>query len=91
MRKEDPLPPYTCPHQRTFHIGRDTRGRWVVQDSDHLCGGLFVSRAAALKFALAESGHRSDAILTASGTFELDFDAGVLGIPHTIDHLRHAA
>jgi hypothetical protein len=91
MRKEDPLPPHACPHQRTFHIGRDARGRWVVQDTHHLCGGLFVSRAAALKFALAESGHRYDAILVAPDTIELDFDAGVLGIPHTIDRLRRAA
>ena len=91
MRKEDPLPSHTCLHQRTFHVGRDTRGRWVVQDSDHLCGGLFVNRAAALKYALAESGHRSEAIFTDSDPIELDFDAGVLGIPHTIDHLRHAA
>ncbi len=91
MRKEDPLPSHTCPHQRIFHVGRDTRGRWVVQDSDHLCGGLFVSRAAAIKFALSESGHRSEAILAAPETIELDFDAGVLGIPHPTDHLRHAA
>jgi hypothetical protein len=39
-----------------FFIGRDSRGNWVVQDRDHLRGGLFVDRTQALKFALLENG-----------------------------------
>jgi hypothetical protein len=55
-----------------FYIGRDSHGRWVVQDQKHLCGGLFVDRAAALKFALFENGHRPQAVIMVPGLFELD-------------------
>jgi hypothetical protein len=82
MRKDDPLPAKPHLHQRTFYVGRDRRGRWVVQDSDHLCGGLFVSRAAAFKFALFETGHQPQAIISVADALELDFDTAVLGLPH---------
>ena len=65
------------PSSRTplFYIGRDSQGRWVVQDQKHLCGGLFVDRAAALKFALFENGHRPQAVVMVPGVFELDMSA----------------
>jgi hypothetical protein len=55
-----------------FFIGQNSRGNWVVQDERHLCGGLFVNRAAALKFALFENGRRPQAVVMVPGTFELD-------------------
>jgi hypothetical protein len=38
-------------------IGTDSRGRWVVTDQNGRYGGLFVGRAAAIKFALSENGN----------------------------------
>jgi hypothetical protein len=55
-----------------FYIGRDSHGRWVAQDQRRLCGGLFVDRATALKFALFENGHRPQAVVMVPGIFELD-------------------
>jgi len=65
----------TCPRQDThsqFRIGRDHGGHWVVQDERGLCGGLFVNRAEALKFALFENGHRPQAVIMVPGILELD-------------------
>ena len=59
----------------TFYVGRDSRGRWIAQDADHLRGGLFVSRAAAMKFARDETGDRPQAIVTLDHIVELDFGA----------------
>jgi hypothetical protein len=57
---------------RLFRIGKDSRGNWVVQDLLGLCGGLFVDRAEALRFALFENGNRPQAVIMAPGIFELD-------------------
>jgi hypothetical protein len=58
-----------------FYIGRNSHGHWVVQDQKHLCGGLFVDRAKALKFALFENGRKPQAVVMVPGVFELDMDA----------------
>jgi hypothetical protein len=55
-----------------FFIGKDGSGNWVVQDEQHLCGGLFVDRAAALRFAMLENGNRPQAVVMVPGIFELD-------------------
>ena len=55
-----------------FVIGKDSRGRWIAQDRNGLRGGLFVSRADALKFALFENGNRPEAVMPAIGVLELD-------------------
>jgi hypothetical protein len=36
---------------RLFRIGRNSHGNWVVRDQLGLCGGLFIDRAQAIKFA----------------------------------------
>ena len=41
-----------------FLLGRNRRGNWVVQSQHGLRGGLFVSRAEALKFAHHVRKHR---------------------------------
>jgi hypothetical protein len=58
-----------------FFIGKDSRGNWVVQDRQGLCGGLFIDRAAALRFAMFENGHRPRAVVMVPGVFELDLSA----------------
>ena len=55
-----------------FLIGKDSRGNWVVQDNQGNCGGLFVNRAEALKFAMFENGNRPQAVIMVPGIFELD-------------------
>jgi len=65
----------SCTKQSVFMIGRNGRGQWVVQDQRHLRGGLFVSCAEALKFAMFENGNRPGAAIMLPGTTELDFNA----------------
>jgi hypothetical protein len=55
-----------------FMIGKDSRGNWVVQKQDGLCGGVFVDRAKALKFAMFENGNRPQAVIMVPGVLELD-------------------
>ena len=67
-------PPLPEPSSRIplFMIGKDSRGNWVVQDDQGSCGGLFVNRAEALKFAMFENGNRPQAVVMVPGVFELD-------------------
>jgi hypothetical protein len=65
-------PPSSCPKSPLFLIGKNSRGHWVVQDQKGLCGGLFVSRAEALKFAMFENGNRPQAVIMVPETLELD-------------------
>ena len=58
-----------------FMVGKDSRGNWVVQDQKGLCGGLFVNRAQALKFAMFENGNRPQAVIMVPGILELDMSA----------------
>jgi hypothetical protein len=53
-------------------IGRNHRGDWVAQEQNGLYGGLFVNRSQAIKYALAENGHRPETIIELSGEIELD-------------------
>jgi hypothetical protein len=55
-----------------FLLGKNSRGNWVVQDSRGLCGGLFIGRAEALRYALFENGNRPQAVIMVPGTLELD-------------------
>lgn len=91
MHKEDPSPAEQRESSAIFYLGCDSLGRWVVQDADHLRGGLFISEAAAVKFALDENGRRRDMIISVSGVMELDFE--LTPIPHrpAARQLRRAA
>src|SRR5262249_36349246 len=64
-------PPSTC-GAKLFRVGRNGRGNWVVQDQSGLCGGLFVDRAQAVKFAMFENGNRPQAVIMVPGILELD-------------------
>ena len=59
-----------------FMVGRNQRGNWVVRDQKGVCGGLFVSRDAALRFVRAENGYRPQAVVMVSGNLELDMTGG---------------
>ena len=58
-----------------FRIGKNSRGNWVVQDQSGLCGGLFVDRAKAVKFATLENGNRPQPVIMAPGVLELDMQS----------------
>ena len=66
-----------------FLIGRNSRGNWVVQSQHGLRGGLFVSRAEALKFALFENGNRRHLVVMVPGVFELDLSGNAFAAPHS--------
>lgn len=55
-----------------YLVGQDSRGRWVVQDQRGLCGGLFVDRGNAIRFAMEETGKQPNAIRLVAGVLELD-------------------
>jgi hypothetical protein len=80
--------------RRLFRIGRDGHGNWVAQDQQGLCGGLFVNRADALKFAMFENGNCPQAVIMVPGMLELDMSARPHGssLPvHTNAALRRVA
>jgi hypothetical protein len=56
-------------------IGRNRRGQWVAQEQNGLYGGLFVSHAQAIKYALFENGHHPEAIVELAREVELDMGA----------------
>jgi hypothetical protein len=77
-------------------MGQDSRGNWVVQDQRGMCGGLFVDRVTALRFAMFENGNRPQAVVLVPGVFELDMNRGAGNVarrPLAIDsqHKRRAA
>jgi len=65
-----------------FLIGQNSRGQWIAQKQAGRCGGLFVSHAAALKFALLENGNRREAVITVPGLLELDMGERVFALVH---------
>ena len=71
----DKPPSSSCSKSSLFMIGRNSRGNWVVRDQRGLCGGLFIDRAEAVKFAMFENGHRPQAVIMVPGILELDMNA----------------
>jgi hypothetical protein len=74
MKKVEP-PSLQGPESSFFLVGKDSHGNWVVQDQSGLCGGLFVGRVEALKFAMSENGNRPQAVLIVADVLELDMSA----------------
>ena len=70
-------PPSARSHSKSslFFIGKNSRGNWVVQDQQHLSGGLFIDRAAALRFALFENGNQPQSVIMVPGVLELDLNS----------------
>jgi hypothetical protein len=75
--KQSKLPSIVpCSRPLQFRMGKDSRGNWVVQDDQGVCGGLFVDRKHALRFAMLENGSRPQAVVMVPGIFELDIGRG---------------
>jgi hypothetical protein len=76
MESEDPCEPPLRPQSRSslFFIGMDRHGNWVVRDQAGLCGGLFVNRSEALRFAMLENGHRPQAVIMVPEILEFSVD-----------------
>jgi hypothetical protein len=87
MGQQEPTSSISHAKSPLFFIGKDSRGNWVVQDQQHLCGGLFVDRVEALRFALFENGHRPRAVIMVPGVFELDMS----GKARAVHQLLHSA
>jgi len=81
MKHVEPPSPEPGSRIPLFVIGKDSRGNWVVQDQHGICGGLFVNRAEALKFAMFENGNRPQAVIVVPGIFELNM-SGKAGLTH---------
>jgi hypothetical protein len=64
-------------------IGRNSRGNWVAQEKNGLFGGLFVSRAQAVKYALFENGHHPETIVLTANIVELDMHRKASSLPQT--------
>ncbi len=82
MAQSEPPSLRSSSPSRLFRIGKDSHGHWVVQDQQGLCGGLFVNRAEALKFAMFENGNRPQAVIMVPDVLELDMS----GRPRAADH-----
>ena len=66
--KKDKYPSIVpCSRSLQFQIGKDSRGNWVVQDDQGVCGGLFTDRTQALRFAMLENGNRPQAVVMVPG------------------------
>ena len=65
-------PPSCSSASAIVFIGKNKGGRWVAQEQNGLYGGLFVSRAQALKYALFENGHHPETIVELALEIELD-------------------
>jgi len=77
-------PPPSRSNASLFLVGKNSRGQWVVQDQSGRCGGLFVDRVQAVKFAMFENGNRPQAVIMVPGTLELDMS----GRPRARDSFR---
>ncbi len=96
MDKPPDVSSSSCLLPPTFLIGRNSRGNWVAQERGGACGGLFASRAAALKFAKFESGNDPHAVVWVSGIFELNISAASAkayerGLVDRLDGVRRVA
>lgn len=65
-------PPSCSAASTIVFIGRNRRGQWVAQQQNGLYGGLFVSRAQAVKYALFENGQHPEMLIELSREIELD-------------------
>ncbi|HEY1941174.1 MAG TPA: hypothetical protein VGH40_03540 [Roseiarcus sp.] len=50
------------PEPLCFVVGRDQSGHWIVQETHGLCGGLFSTENAAIRYAKFESADRKSVI-----------------------------
>ena len=58
---------HRIPHQRSasltdYLIGQDVEGHWLAVETHGRGGGIFADQGAALRYAVAETGHRPRAV-----------------------------
>ena len=68
-------PPSCSTASTVVFIGRNRNGNWIAQEQNGLYGGLFVSRAQAIKYALFENGHHLETIVELPRELELDMSS----------------
>jgi hypothetical protein len=56
-------------------VGRDTRGHWIVQETHGLCGGLFSTENAAIRYAKFESADRKSVIRITADPISLNLSS----------------
>ena len=56
-------------------LGRDREGRWIIQESHGLFGGLFASKDAAIAYGKFESADRPSLIRLAAEPIDLDWSS----------------
>jgi len=59
---------------------------WVALQQNGLCGGLFVDRTQAIKYALFENGHHRETIIELSREIELDMRGGPIPVEWPAGH-----
>jgi hypothetical protein len=64
-----------------FVVGQDDEGHWIVRDSRGLSGGLFVDKAAAIRFAAFESNRRPQAVLFVPEHIRLSLSGSLPALP----------
>ncbi len=85
-------PPSRSPKAPTVvFVGRNRCGQWVAQEQNGLYGGLFVSRAQAVKYALFENGQHPETILELSREIELDMGLKRFPSGHHVKGARRVA
>ena len=74
---------------------QNSSGNWVARESHGLFGGLFVSRAQAVKYALSENGDHPATIVLTDNVVELDMHRKASSAPpassDTSSHRSRAA
>jgi hypothetical protein len=91
MNHTEPPSRQSCTQSSIFHIGKNSRGNWVVQDEQCIRGGLFVGRVEALKYAMFENGNRPQAVVMVPGVLELDMNRKADPQPTPNTDLRRVA
>lgn len=67
------ISPATCRQEPApeYVVGQDRRGQWLAVKTQGHSGGLFVTRDAALRFAVSACDHRAGMVRFAEGPIEL--------------------
>ena len=71
--ENEPKTSFAKKAQSTFRVGVDRFGCWVALDQNGRCGGLFVGRNEAVRFALSQNGNRPEHVLFES-SLDLNFE-----------------
>jgi hypothetical protein len=71
--------PLMAKQETLFRVGRDRYGRWIAVDHEGSCGGIFLGRREAVRFALSQNGNCREQVVIVDTPLELDLFAGRSG------------